>query len=39
MEVNMFECRNEKDVMTIVKDKGVHFIQYWFVDVLGVLKI
>ncbi len=34
----MFECRNEKDVMTIVKDRGVSFIQYWFVDVLGVLK-
>lgn len=34
----MFECKSEKDVLAIVKDRNVSFIQYWFVDVLGVLK-
>ncbi len=34
----MFECKSDKDVMAVVKDRGVSFIQYWFVDVLGVLK-
>lgn len=31
-------CRNEEDVFKIVKDKNVSFIQFWFTDVLGVLK-
>ena len=30
--------RNEEDVLKIVRDKQVSFIQFWFTDVLGVLK-
>jgi glutamine synthetase len=29
---------NEEDVLKIVRDKHVSFIQFWFTDVLGVLK-
>jgi glutamine synthetase len=32
------DCRTTDDVMKIVKDKDVSFIQFWFTDVLGVLK-
>ena len=31
-------CKTQEDVLKIVKDKDVSFIQYWFTDVLGVLK-
>ena len=31
-------CQNQEDVLRIVKDKNVSFIQFWFTDVLGVLK-
>ncbi|MFP3871055.1 MAG: glutamine synthetase family protein [Syntrophobacteria bacterium] len=31
-------CRNNKDVMKIVRDRNVSFIQVWFTDVLGILK-
>ena len=31
-------CKTKEDVFKIVKDKDVSFIQYWFTDVLGVLK-
>jgi len=31
-------CKNEQDVMDIVKDTEVSFIQFWFTDVLGMLK-
>ncbi len=31
-------CKNNKDVIKIVRDKKVSFIQIWFTDVLGVLK-
>jgi glutamine synthetase len=31
-------CQTTEDVKKIVKDKDVSFIQYWFTDVLGVLK-
>jgi len=31
-------CKNEEDVLRIVKDKDVSFVQFWFTDVLGVLK-
>jgi glutamine synthetase len=31
-------CQNEDDVRKIVKDKNISFIQFWFTDVLGVLK-
>ncbi len=32
------ECRTAEDVKKIVKEKNVSFIQFWFADVLGVLK-
>ena len=31
-------CKNCEDVLRQVKDLGVGFIQFWFTDVLGVLK-
>lgn len=31
-------CQSTEDVRKIVKDKDISFIQYWFTDVLGVLK-
>jgi len=31
-------CKGEKDVLNIVKEKEVGFIQFWFTDVLGILK-
>jgi len=34
----MGETKTKKDVLKIVQDKSVSFIQIWFTDVLGVLK-
>ncbi len=31
-------CRTKKDVMKVVNEKNVSFIQFWFTDVLGILK-
>jgi glutamine synthetase len=31
-------CKTNKDVMKIVRDRNVSFIQIWFTDVLGMLK-
>ena len=31
-------CRDAKDVLKIVKEKNVSFVQFWFTDVLGLLK-
>ena len=31
-------CKTKEDVLKIVKDKDVSFIQFWFTDVLGILK-
>ena len=31
-------CKNKKDVMKIVRDRNISFIQIWFTDVLGMLK-
>jgi len=31
-------CETEQDVFDIVKDTEVSFIQFWFTDVLGILK-
>ncbi|MBW1721561.1 MAG: glutamine synthetase [Deltaproteobacteria bacterium] len=31
-------CKNADDVKRIVKEKNVSFIQFWFTDVLGMLK-
>jgi glutamine synthetase len=35
----MFDLKTTKDVLKIVKEKNVSFIQLWFTDVLGVQKI
>jgi glutamine synthetase len=32
------ECKTKADVLKVVKDKNVSFIQFWFPDVLGMLK-
>ncbi|GAJ01583.1 unnamed protein product [marine sediment metagenome] len=34
----MFECRTKEDVLKVVKEQDVSFIQFWFTDVLGMLK-
>ena len=31
-------CNTAEDVLRIVKDKDISFVQFWFTDVLGVLK-
>ncbi|MFO7964936.1 MAG: glutamine synthetase family protein [Desulfobacterales bacterium] len=31
-------CRDREDVLKLVKERNVSFIQFWFTDVLGVLK-
>ena len=31
-------CETKKDVLTLVKEKNISFIQFWFTDVLGILK-
>ena len=31
-------CKTKEDVLKVVKDKQVSFIQFWFTDVLGMLK-
>jgi glutamine synthetase len=31
-------CKNADDVMNVVKETDVSFIQFWFTDVLGILK-
>ncbi|MBE9574110.1 MAG: type I glutamate--ammonia ligase [Proteobacteria bacterium] len=31
-------CRTKKDVMKVVNERNVSFIQFWFTDVLGILK-
>jgi len=31
-------CKTKTDVLKIVKEKNISFIQFWFTDVLGILK-
>jgi glutamine synthetase len=31
-------CKSKEDVMKMVKEKNISFIQFWFTDVLGILK-
>ncbi|MFW5791541.1 MAG: glutamine synthetase family protein [Desulfohalobiaceae bacterium] len=38
METPVFKCKNADDVLKAVKDHNVSFIQFWFTDILGVLK-
>lgn len=35
----MFACKTKEDVLKAVKDHNVSFIQFWFTDVLGMLKV
>ncbi|MBU1964544.1 MAG: glutamine synthetase beta-grasp domain-containing protein, partial [Proteobacteria bacterium] len=35
----MYALKTKKDVLKVVKEKNVSFIQFWFTDVLGVQKI
>jgi glutamine synthetase len=35
----MYELKTKQDVLKVVKEKNVSFIQFWFTDVLGVQKI
>ncbi|MDP2267840.1 MAG: glutamine synthetase family protein, partial [Deltaproteobacteria bacterium] len=35
----MFDCKTKEDVLKIVKEQNVSFVQFWFTDVLGVQKI
>ncbi len=35
----MFSCKTKADVLKIVKEQKVSFVQFWFTDVLGVQKI
>jgi glutamine synthetase len=34
----MMNCRTAEDVLREVKDKEISFIQFWFTDILGLLK-
>jgi glutamine synthetase len=36
--MNCVTCKTKEDVLKIVKEKNVSFIQFWFTDVLGMLK-
>jgi glutamine synthetase len=31
-------CKNAEEVLRLVKDKDISFIQFWFTDILGLLK-
>jgi len=35
----MFDCKKREDVLKVVKEQNVSFVQFWFTDVLGVQKI
>ncbi|MFH2076050.1 MAG: glutamine synthetase, partial [Pseudomonadota bacterium] len=35
----MYELKTKTDVLKVVREKNVSFIQLWFTDVLGVQKI
>jgi len=34
----MFNCKTKEDVLAVVKEQDVSFIQFWFTDVLGRMK-
>ncbi len=34
----IFQCQSADDVLRAVRDNQISFVQFWFVDVLGVLK-
>ena len=31
-------CQTPEDVLRLVRDKNISFIQFWFTDILGLLK-
>ncbi len=35
----MYNCQTKEEVLEIVKEKNVSFLQFWFTDVLGVQKV
>ncbi|MBN1471010.1 MAG: glutamine synthetase [Syntrophaceae bacterium] len=35
----MLSCKNKEEVLKVVKDQKVSFIQFWFTDVLGMQKV
>ncbi|MFH1351771.1 MAG: glutamine synthetase family protein [Pseudomonadota bacterium] len=38
MDASSMNCQTIEDVQRVVKEKEISFIQFWFTDVLGVLK-
>jgi len=38
IQMSYVTCKNKEDVLKVVKEKDVSFIQFWFTDVLGMLK-
>ena len=34
----MYACKSQEDVLKVVQEKNVAFVQFWFTDVLGQLK-
>ncbi|MBN1636697.1 MAG: glutamine synthetase [Deltaproteobacteria bacterium] len=34
----MFNCKTKEDVLAVVKEQNVSFVQFWFTDVLGRMK-
>jgi glutamine synthetase len=37
-EIPVFKCKNADDVLKAVRDHNVSFVQFWFMDILGMLK-
>ncbi len=35
----MYNCQTKEEMLEIVKEKNVSFLQFWFTDVLGVQKV
>ncbi|MCX7816486.1 MAG: glutamine synthetase family protein [Syntrophales bacterium] len=35
----MLACKTKEDVLKVVKEREVSFIQFWFTDILGMLKV
>ncbi|HMB30190.1 MAG TPA: glutamine synthetase beta-grasp domain-containing protein, partial [Desulfohalobiaceae bacterium] len=38
MDSPIFDCQTPQDVIKVVKENKIKFIQFWFVDVLGTVK-
>ena len=35
--IPVFNCKNADDVLKAVKENNISFVQFWFVDILGML--